>query len=182
MDDQPADLGVRLVEHGFSLNILGDPGMAADLHALDETDRTPPGFTIVQVNDRPGLEDWRDVFVAAYDIPEFAGQAWVDATLAAGAEAAPWHLYVGYLDGRPVACNILFAGAGVASVYGVGTLPEARRKGIGAAITLRPYLDAREQGYRYGVLFSSGQGHRVYLRLGFRDVPCKIGRHILWNM
>ncbi len=180
-DDQPADLPVRLIEHGFALNILGDPGMGADLHTLDETDRTPSGFHVEQVYDQSGLEDWRDAFITAYDIPPFTGQAWVDATLAAGGADAPWKPYVGYLDDKPVACNILYTGAGVAGVYGVGTVPEARRMGIGAAITLRPLLDARAQGYRYGVLFSTGLGHRMYLKLGFHNVPNKIGRYILWN-
>ena len=92
-----------------------------------------------------------------------------------------WRLYVGYLNGRPVATNILFNGAGVASVYGVGTLPEARGKGIGAAITLKPLLDARAQGYRYGVLFATEMGVPVYRRLGFREVGCTIGRYLWIN-
>ncbi|MCI0646188.1 MAG: GNAT family N-acetyltransferase [Chloroflexi bacterium] len=177
----PADLPERLQARGFTANMVGDPGMAADLRTLDETVRTPDGFTIVKAADKATLEAWRDVFCAAYDIPPFVGQAWVEATLTTGPASAPWQLYVGYWNEKPVACNVLFNGAGVAGVYGVGTIPEARGRGIGAAITLRPLLDARDQGYRYGVLFSTEMGYPVYQRLGFQEVPCKIGRYLLWN-
>jgi GNAT superfamily N-acetyltransferase len=92
----------------------------------------------------------------------------------------PWTIYLGRLDGEPAACNILFNGGGVAGVYGVATVPSARNKGIGAAITLRPLLDAREVGYRYGVLFSSDMGVRVYERIGFRRTDARINRY-LWR-
>ncbi len=180
-DTQPADLAERLLAHGFTANISGDPGMAADLHALNENSHTPDGFTVVPATDQKMLEDWRDVFCASYEVPLWAGQAWADATSRLNITGAPWQLYVGYWNGKPVATNILFNGAGVASVYGVGTLPEARGKGIGAAITLKPLLDAREQGYRHAVLFSTEMGYSVYQRLGFRPLDCKIGRYLWIN-
>lgn len=176
---KPADLNEYLIRRGFDGNMIGDPGMVADLHALPEDVQAPDDFTIVQAVDRETLEHWRDVFVASYETPVSTGQAWVDATIQAGQGNAPWKMYVGYLNGKPVATNILFNGAGVAGVYGVGTLPEARRKGIGTAITLKPLLDAREEGYYYAVLFSSRMGYSVYQRLGFREVESKIGIYIL---
>jgi ribosomal protein S18 acetylase RimI-like enzyme len=176
---EPAGLIEQLVRRGFARNVRGDPGMAIELAALSASAAAPPGFTIHRAADRESLEAWRDVFAASYEVPLFAGQAWVDATLAAGPEQAPWQLYLGCLDGRPVATNILFKGAGVAGIYGVGTLPEARRKGIGAAITLKPLLDAREQGYRYGVLYASEEGYPVYRRMGFRELPVRVGRYLL---
>jgi ribosomal protein S18 acetylase RimI-like enzyme len=178
---EPADLPERLLRHGFHPNVEGDPGLGVDLHQLNEAVKTPAGFKIEQVTSQQGLEDWRDVFAASFDIPLFAGQAWVDATLAAGGERAPWQLYVGYLNGRPVATNILFNGGGAAGLYGIGTLPEARNQGIGAAITLKPLLDARDQGYHVGVLFATPMGLPVYRRLGFREVDCRIGRLIWYN-
>ena len=83
-----------------------------------------------------------------------------------------WH-YLGLLDGAPVATASLFIGAGVAGIMYVSTLPAARRRGIGAAVTLAAMLDARDLGYRIGVLQSSNQGYPVYRRLGFVEV-CKI--------
>lgn len=178
--DEPTDLPDRLQAHGFAANIVGDPGMALDLDTLEQPS-LPPGLTIAHATDRRTLEDWRDVFVAAYEVPPFAGQAWVDATLSLGPQVAPWQLYVGYLDGEPVATNVLFSGAGVASVYGVGTLPAARGRGVGGAITLWPLVEARARGYRYAVLFATEMGHPVYRRLGFRDVGSMIGRYLWWG-
>jgi ribosomal protein S18 acetylase RimI-like enzyme len=125
------------------------------------------------------LADWRDVFTASFEMPTAGGQAWVEATLQAGLENAPWQLYVGYLQGKPVASSMLFIGAGVVGVYNIGVLPEARRQGLGAAITLQPLLKARRRGYHYAVLFSSRIAYPVYQRLGFREVDCKIGIYIL---
>lgn len=177
---QPADMPERLTAHGFTPNIFGDPGMAADLTTLNEDVQTPDGFSIVTVADQKTLEDWRDVFYTSFEVPPLVAQAWVDATLGLGIGSTPWQQYVGYWHGKPVAANMLFNGGGVASVYGVGTLREARGKGIGAAITLQPFLDARAQGCRYGVLFSTEMGFPVYQRLGFYEVDCRIGRY-LWR-
>lgn len=55
-----------------------------------------------------------------------------------------------------------------------------RGKGIGAAITLIAYQDAKAQGYRYGVLFSSELGKPVYQRIGFKDTGLGISRY-LWR-
>ena len=79
--------------------------------------------------------------------------------------AAPMQHYVAYLEDRPVACATVFLGGGVAGIYTVGTVPEARRLGIGRAITLA----ARQAGYRYGILHASAAGLNVYRGLGFKE-------------
>lgn len=192
----PADLGQRLqarglldmaeqmqeLAAGIHQTEQGAPGMVADLHQVDESllEKTPPGFIIQEVSTEKELYDFKKVFVETYEIPEWAGQAWVDATLSAGIGHTPWRVFVGYLEGEPVATNMLFNGAGVASVYAVATTPSAQGQGIGAAITLKPLLLAREMGYRYGVLFSSEMGVRVYQRIGFRLTEARINRY-LWR-
>jgi predicted N-acetyltransferase YhbS len=69
-----------------------------------------------------------------------------------------------------VATAALVPAAGLAGVYPVSTLPEARGRGIGAAMTAFPLLKARARGYRVGVLQATATGLPAYRRLGFREV------------
>jgi len=85
--------------------------------------------------------------------------------------SACW-LYVEH--GEPVATASLFLAAGVAGVYFVFTVEEARRQGIGTTITLAALREARGMGYETGVLGSSELGYSVYRRLGFEE-HCRIG-------
>ena len=61
--------------------------------------------------------------------------------------------------------------AGVTEVVGVGTLPSARRRGLGAAVTAALVADARRAGAEI-VFLSAGSDDiaRVYGRLGFERV------------
>lgn len=168
---------------GIKQTELGAPCMVAELKAMNESvlSKTPDGFAIKEVVDESGLEDFKQVFVDTYEIPEWAGQAWVDATMAVSVSKTPWRIFVGYLDGKPVATNILFNGGGVASVYAVATLPSAQGKGIGAAITLMPLIEARDKGgYNFAVLFSTEMGIKVYERIGFRMTDVRLNRY-LWR-
>ncbi len=195
-DTEPQDLGQRLMArgmlsmegqmaelaHGIRQTAAGAPGMVADLQHINEAalTQTPPGFTIQAVRTEADLLDFKRIFVDSYEIPDWAGQAWVDATLQAGIGQTPWKMYVGYLNGEPVATNMLFNGAGVASIYAVATLPAARGKGIGGAISLKPLLEARQMGYRYAVLFATEMGVSVYERIGFQLTGARINRY-LWR-
>jgi ribosomal protein S18 acetylase RimI-like enzyme len=60
---------------------------------------------------------------------------------------------------------------GVCELMGIGTLPSARRRGIGSAVTGRLAQDARERGAEIVFLSAAGEHvARMYERLGFRRV------------
>jgi ribosomal protein S18 acetylase RimI-like enzyme len=132
------------------------------------------------VRDEAALADFKRVLMEGYGLPEFAANAWVEASRAFGLDTMPWQMYVAYLDGQPVATNLIYCGGGVAGVFAIATVEWARGRGIGSAITLKPLLDARDRGYRYAVLFSSEMGVPVYKRIGFRDAGVRINRY-LWR-
>lgn len=165
----PADLGTHLEAHGFVYE-GDDPGMAVELSALPSNRATIAGLSIQQVRDAAALEQWVETFIVGYEItgvtvPELLD---VHAPLGLGAHP-PWRHYLGFLHGRPVATSWLSLGAGVAGIYGVATRPEARRQGLGTALTVAPLLDAHAMGYWIGILQSSAMGYNVYRGLGFQD-------------
>jgi GNAT superfamily N-acetyltransferase len=173
--NRPTDLGKRLAAHGFTTRGDG-AGMAIDLLAMNEGLPPPDGLTIGEVEDATGLGTWCHIAGNAFGIPE---HAWPDMVrwFARDMEfGQPARFYLGYLDGEPVASSMVSFGAGVAGLYFVGTLLEARNRGIGFAITRHPLLVARELGYRVGILQASKMGEPVYSRMGFEEY-CRIASY-----
>jgi GNAT superfamily N-acetyltransferase len=79
--------------------------------------------------------------------------------------------------GRPVAASMVCVSEGIAIVGWVGTVPEHRRRGIGAAVTRAATIAGFELGARAVALQASPMGHPVYARMGFRTV----GRYRVWT-
>jgi GNAT superfamily N-acetyltransferase len=77
-------------------------------------------------------------------------------------------VYLARLDGRPVATVETSLQDGVLGVFGVATVPDARRRGIAAAITAHAVRD-RAAAADIAFLQSSEVGHGVYGSIGFRD-------------
>lgn len=160
------DLGMRLTARGLRL-IEGNTGMAADLTALNEDVPTPAGLAIVPIEDRAMLRQWSQLTSVNFGIPEPGAQRVFELYADLGFEM-PMRSYLALLGGRPVGTSQLFLGAGVAGIYHVTCLPEARQQGIGAALTLAALREARGLGYRIGILQASSMGSSVYRRLGFQ--------------
>ncbi len=172
---QPTDLGDRLLAHGFIYD-EGPPGMAVDLLALNEDITGPSDLRIKHVRDAGTLKQWVSTLTSGFELPDGSEGGFFDLFIGLGFNL-PLRHYVGFLNEEPIATAELFLGAGVAGIYGVVTVPKARRQGIGAALTLAPLREARAMGYRIGILDSSEMGLGVYRRLGFQEY-CKMSRYI----
>jgi len=118
---------------------------------------------------RSARRTWTHVFTTGYGLPPAWEPSIHELEQKLGL-ALPIRNFLGYWNGKPVATSSLFIGGGVAGIYNVSTLLEARGRGIGAALTLRPLQDAHEMGYHIGVLQSSEMGFSVYQKLGFRHL------------
>ena len=171
---QPAVLGPHLEVRGLSYR-EGAPGMAVDLLALNEDLPAPARLTIEHVKDAETLSTWARAAYEGLELPITSVQSGIDLFAGLGCKL-PVRNYLGVLQGTPVATSQLFLGAGVAGIYVVSTLPEVRRQGIGTAMTLAPLRDARNMGFRVGILHSSPMGTGVYRRLGFREY-CRMSHY-----
>ena len=144
-------------------------GMAVDLLTLPANVSVPAGFTISKVSSACDLETWCQIMTEVSEFPDFVQRAWLEMYQSMRIIDSPlWHLYLGTQDGSPISTSALFFGAGVAGIHAVTTQPKYRGRGIGYAMTLAPLLDARSQGYRVGVLYSSEMAVNIYRKLGFQ--------------
>lgn len=166
-----SDWASILSRYGFGFNNTG-PGMALDLQRLPESMQTLDGLEIRPVTDEDSLSTWAHAFVAGFGIPADWESSIYELWPQLGLDF-PTRNYLGYWNGEPVATSSLFFGGGVAGIYSVSTLPGARGRGIGTAMTLTPLFHARQMRYRIGILQSSQMGYNVYKRIGFRHL-CQI--------
>jgi ribosomal protein S18 acetylase RimI-like enzyme len=67
----------------------------------------------------------------------------------------------------------------VVGLLGIATIPAARRRGAGAAVTTAPLVEARARGFAAAVLYSTEMGLPLYRQLGFGELGCGISRY-LW--
>lgn len=172
---RPADLGKYLEAHGLT-RMPDVAGMAVHLPTLNEKPTKPSDLTVEQVNDVKTLDQWIQVLTIGLGVPVSVGTLFFDVLSSLGF-GLPWRHYIGWRMGKPVACSSLLLGGGVAGIYFVATVPQARGQGIGTALTLVPLLEAHAMGYRIGVLGSTQMGLSVYRRLGFREY-CQFGIYV----
>jgi ribosomal protein S18 acetylase RimI-like enzyme len=164
-NDSPCDLPLRLEGSGFVRS--GSPGMAIDLRRLKEP-ASPSGFRVEQVQYEEGLLKYSALMPQAFGFDELSKKA-VTSWIQGVGLCDNLHHYLGYLGDKPVATSSLFYADGVAGLYCVASMPEARGRGLGSLMSAVPLLAAREEGYKVGVLHSTLMAHGVYLRLGFKD-------------
>jgi ribosomal protein S18 acetylase RimI-like enzyme len=160
--DQPSNLGALLVAAGL-LRAETELAMAADLAAMQTYAPALAGLEVRRVRTVAELQDFAQVIAGP---PERRFYALAASALLAS--DSPQWFYVGYLGGRPVATAELTVGGGVVGLYNISTLEAYRRQGIGTTLTLQPLLDARDGGFRTGVLQAAAAGVGVYERVGFK--------------
>jgi GNAT superfamily N-acetyltransferase len=166
---QSQELNTALLANGLIFREAYATEMAIDLSLISENSTRPPQLKIISVDDEFTLQEWIHVASRGFRIDETFEQVWHD--LFVDTIFRPrYRTFLALLDGKPVGTSQLFLSAGVAGIYNVTVIPEARFQGIGSAVTLASLLIARRLGYRIGILQASKQGYSVYRRIGFQDV------------
>ena len=172
---EPASLGRTLQSHGFTHN-RDMIGMAAQLDSLTELIQPALDYSFEPVLDRAGLNQWMPLFMETFGMPSSDAPLISDifAQLSFSLDTE-WRHYFIQSHGQLLATSSLHLGGGVAGLYNIATRPEYRQHGLGTAITLLTFEQARRWGYTLGTLQTTyPNALRLYHKIGF-EVYCKIG-------
>lgn len=164
--DAPADLGARLLAAGF----VPEPPetlMVAPVAEIARAVPAPEGVTLVNVTDVEGVDLMMDVHAQAFG----GNRPRIRHALVTQVTQAPETILavVAMADGQPVssARMEITPGASFAGLWGGGTVPQWRGKGIYRALVAHRALAAAELGIPYLQVDASSESRPILERLGF---------------
>ena len=167
--DRPADLPERLAAAGL-VRGPGESLLVAQTADLGLDPAPPPGVQLLPVVDAAGI----DALVRVHDEVFGGDGSAVGAALAAqlGRRPARAAAMVAVAEGTPIAAGRVelppeteFAG-----VWGGGTVPGWRRRGVFRALVAARAAVAAAAGFRYVHVDASPQSRPILLRLGFAEL------------
>lgn len=166
---KPANLEVELKARDFRYTYDAN-GMVALWHNVDFDVPVPRELTIRRVMHENEFDDYFNVFATTFQRPLDECDIWRAAFAHFGfAEDSKWSHYVGFVDDKPVSTTTVLHAGELAGIYNVATLPHARGRGIGRAVTLAAMKEGHDRGAARAVLQSSEMGFGVYRAIGFQD-------------
>jgi ribosomal protein S18 acetylase RimI-like enzyme len=169
--DDPAQRGEVLLAspwptgdlRAYGWKLMGHP----PLHLLPAgaVARTPPPeLRIEEVRDLEALYAWERVAIAGYPFDALVEAPPGSLTQSAWLDDPRSQQWVGWVDGRPVACSAAWVEHGISDVTLVATVPDARRRGYGEALTWRAAL---ADPALPSMLLSEDIARPVYERMGY---------------
>jgi GNAT superfamily N-acetyltransferase len=162
--DRPSDLAARLRAAGFEPD-APETLVAFDLRAELPRADLPADVAIRCVTDRAGL-----AHVAAVGLRAFGEDfSHMNDEFIARIEYGTVLFYVAYCDGKPVsAARLELPRSGeFAGLFGGGTVPEHRSRGIYRALVGARAAEARKRGYRYLTVDAQATSSPILQRMGF---------------
>ena len=149
-----------------------DDGMLSDLKSRGFTFDTSTRAMGMALDDISGpvqdvgiepLEDWGEylAYLHTVGVPE---------GLLADTDPQAYHVLAARIDGENVATAIAFDHDGDCGIFNMSTLPKARRRGIGTALTARHVRDAAARGCSTATLQATEMAEGIYASVGFRDL------------
>lgn len=150
------------------VSISNSPGMMID--AMIPEKPLPADTEVRTVTDAAAAADFAAVAIDSYQslgMPPEIGRvifASPERCLIPGS-----HMVVAYCSGKPVSCAMTIFSHSIAGIYWVGTIGEARARGMAEACTRTVANAALALGARVVVLQASKFGEPIYTRMGFRE-------------
>ena len=152
-----------LSARGFERDEVSYPALV--LHPVPEPPEPAFDVDVVRV-DQEDPDAFRALGAALGLESELAARMFPDSLLADRRVQA----FVGTLAGRPVGYALAIASELAGGVYNVATLPEARRRGVGTALTWAAVGAGRQAAFDCVVLQSTPMARALYEAMGFRQV------------
>lgn len=164
------DADLRAASEQAGLTLVGDaPGMVLEQRLPNGA--PPPGVELRRVSGDDDVRAFGRIMgqaYATYGMPPEVGPASFphrDVLIAPHIAA-----FLALLGGEPVAGAMVIVTHGVSGVYWVGTLPEARGRGLAELCTRAAGNAGFDQGARIAALQASVMGEPIYRRMGYVEV------------
>jgi ribosomal protein S18 acetylase RimI-like enzyme len=162
-DDEAERLGLMVREEEPAMLLLRDE--------LREV--AAPELELVKVETADGLAQALAVAAEGFGVPADLFVPLYDLEVAQIDGVA---YYLGRVGREDVTTGVGLTVGDAVGVFSVATRPEHRGRGYGAAITVEAVREGFRSGAKFAWLQASPSGHRVYRRLGFRDVDTYVLR------
>lgn len=127
----------------------------------------PPRAELRKLTAVEQATDFWQVAIASYASIGFPPEVFTGYTNHAGLLAENVVAFVALLDGEPVSIAMTMVSHGVAGIYWVGSLEQARGKGLGRAVTVAATNAGLDLGADVASLQASPMGKPIYLELGY---------------
>jgi hypothetical protein len=167
--DQPEDQDLTAAASEAGLQLVYEmPEMV--LGSLVEEPHLPDGAELRQLSEAEQADVYWKVAAASYTSigfpPEvFGGYSNHDGLMAENVAA-----FIAYLDGEPVSIAMTIVSHGVAGIYWVGSLEQARGKGLGRAVTTAATNAGFKLGAEAASLQASPMGKPIYEAMGYETL------------
>lgn len=149
------------------LKPVEDPGGPAMYtpHRLDPS-HVPEGIEICRVTSAQDARDFASVAAAAFEMTPAISQL---AIAQVGASNDPKvAAFVAREKGKPISAAFAFVDNGMAGVYYVSTIPEARGRGLGGLCTRAATNAGFDLGAQTVILQAAQRGQTFYERIGYK--------------
>lgn len=165
----PGDDDIAEAARGAGLNpVFEMPEMV--LEGRVEEHPLPPGVELRRVESAADADLFWQIATSAYADNGFPPEIFSYYEDHSGLVADNAATFLAELDGKPVGIAMTIVSHGVAGVYWVGTLAEARGRGIGEAVTAAAIDAGLDLGGEIVSLQASLMGEPVYRRMGFETI------------
>ncbi len=140
------------------------------LRAPVQTPALPSDVELRRLATKGQAEDYWRVAIASYASLGFPPEVFAGYSDHSGLLAENVAAFLAYLDGEPVAIAMTIVSDGVAGIYWVGTLEQARGKGLGRAVTAAATNAGFELGADLASLQASPMGKPIYEAMGYETI------------